>query len=118
MNTYLYDGEGRICAVKSEPIPDTYVMTEYIYDSQGNRVGKGSITTLSCNKSTNGFVATAGYVTGLNGEQMTETNGTTQWVHTNVFANGSLIATYHDTKRHLPFRRDATCLTPAGSQRE
>jgi len=34
INTYVYDAEGRICAVKSEPIPGTYAMTEYIYDSQ------------------------------------------------------------------------------------
>jgi RHS repeat-associated protein len=78
-------------------------MTAYVYDSQGNRVGKGSITTLSCNESTNGFVASAGYVTGLHGEQMTETNGTGQWAHTNVFANGSLIATYHDTNLYFAF---------------
>ena len=103
VNSYVYDAEGRICAVKSEPIPGTYEMTAYVYDSQGNRVGKGSITTLSCNKSTNGFVASAGYVTGLHGEQMTETNGTTEWVHTNVFASGSLIATYHDTNLYFAF---------------
>jgi RHS repeat-associated protein len=48
-------------------------------------------------------VASAGYVTGLNGEQMTETNGTTQWVHTNVFANGSLIATYLGTNLYFSY---------------
>jgi hypothetical protein len=107
--------------VKSEPIPGTYAMTEYIYDSQGNRVGKGSITTLDCAKATNGFVASAGYVTGLHGEQMTETNGTTgttQWVHTNVFANGSLIATYPEMKRRSPFPYPCTDPAPVGSQRK
>jgi hypothetical protein len=117
VNTYLYDGEGRICAVSST-FDGTTTMTEYIYDSQGNRVGKGTITTLSCVKATNGFVATAGYVTGLNGEQMTETNGTTQWVHTNVFANGSLIATYPEMKRRSPFPYPCTDPAPVGSQRK
>ena len=37
-NTYLYDGEDRICAVKSEPVPGTWTMTGYIYDADGTRV--------------------------------------------------------------------------------
>lgn len=31
-NTYLYDGEGRICAVRSESIAGIYTMTGYIYE--------------------------------------------------------------------------------------
>ena len=38
-NTYLYDAEGRICAVSS-----LGVMTAYLYDAEGNRVAKGTIT--------------------------------------------------------------------------
>jgi RHS repeat-associated protein len=34
---------------------------------------------------------------------MTETNGTTEWVHTNVFANGSLIATYLGTNLYFSY---------------
>lgn len=44
---YLYDGEGRVCAAKNT-LAGT--MTQYIYDSAGNRVGKGMYVpvTLSC----------------------------------------------------------------------
>ena len=59
---YLYDGEGpnstprtktcprgpRLCAVKSEPYGSTYTLTGYIYDSNGTRVAKGSLTQFTC----------------------------------------------------------------------
>lgn len=38
-NQYLYDGAGRICAVKNS----AGVMTQYIYDGEGNRVAKGHV---------------------------------------------------------------------------
>jgi hypothetical protein len=44
VNSYLYDAEGRICAVANSPVPGMTTMTEYIYDAEGNRVAKGSIT--------------------------------------------------------------------------
>jgi RHS repeat-associated protein len=97
---YLYDGEGRVCAAKNT-LAGT--MTQYIYDSAGNRVGKGTITTFSCVKSTNGYTPTASYMIGLNGEQAIETNGSTGWVHTNVYANGALLATYKDATTNLYF---------------
>lgn len=72
-------------------------MTGYVYDADGDRVGKGTIpTTFSCNSS-NGLAITSGYVVGLSGEQLTETNGGTGWLHTHVFANGQLLATYSST---------------------
>ena len=66
-------------------------------------MGKGTITSFSCAKSSNGYTPTASDVMGLNGEQFTETNGSTGWVHTNVFANGALLATYHDTNLYFAF---------------
>jgi len=95
-NTYLYDGEGRICAVKSEPVPGTYTMTQYIYDAEGTRVAKGTIANWAagCNTTTNGFTPTNSYVIGPSGEQMTETDGNGNWIHSNVYAGGMLIATY------------------------
>lgn len=97
---YLYDGEGRVCAAQNTM---SGTMTGYIYDSAGTRAGKGTISTFSCNKSTNGFAVTTGFVTDLNGAQLTETNGSTGWAYTNVFANGSLLATYHDTNIYFNF---------------
>lgn len=95
VNQYLYDGEGRVCAVKSDSNPSD--ITGYVYDAAGDRVGKGTITSFSCNLSSNGLAVTSGYVVGLNDEQLTETNGGTGWLHTHVFANGQLLATYSST---------------------
>jgi RHS repeat-associated protein len=88
-NAYLYDAEGRLCAVASNGS-----MTGYLYDAAGNRVAKGSISTMSCDVTTNGFSATAGYVVGPSGEQLTEVDGNNNWKHTNVYAGGKLIGTY------------------------
>jgi len=84
VNNYLYDAEGR--------------------DADGNRVAKGTITSMSCDTSVNGL-ATAGnetgYVLGPGGEQVTElaqdANGTMNWQRTYVYAGGALIATYDPT---------------------
>jgi RHS repeat-associated protein len=101
-NSYLYDGEGRICAVYQIPIAGVGgLMTEYIYDAEGNRVAKGTITSWSCDSTlnsngvpNNGFIPTNSYVVGLGNEQLTETDGNGNWKHTNVYAAGALIATY------------------------
>ena len=76
-------------------------MTGYLYDAAGNRVAKGSITNWSCDASpnsngvpNNGFTQTAGYVVGPSGEQLTEVDGSGNWLHTNVYAGGKLIGTY------------------------
>ena len=53
LNSYLYDGEGRICAMASTPVAGYTTMTAYIYDAEGNRVAKGSISTWSCDNSIN-----------------------------------------------------------------
>ena len=88
-NAYLYDAEGRICAVASNGSA-----TGYLYDAAGNRVAKGSISTMSCDITTNGFVQTAGYVVGPSGEQLTEVDASNNWKHTNVYAGGKQIGTY------------------------
>ena len=43
-NQYLYDGEGRVCAVLNGAVPGIPIMKGYLYDAEGNRVAKGSIT--------------------------------------------------------------------------
>ena len=61
-NQYLYDPEGRICAVWNQTAG---TMTGYLYDAEGNRVAKGTIHTWgSCDPAANGFEATADYVAG------------------------------------------------------
>jgi RHS repeat-associated protein len=95
-NGYVYDGEGRVCAVANAPISGGVVLTQYIYDAEGTRVGKGTNTNTSagCDTSGSTFTLTNWYVLGPNGEQLTETDGQGNWKHTNVFAAGQLIATY------------------------
>ena len=96
-NQYLYDAEGRICAVSSpNPLGGT-IMTGYIYDAEGTRVSKGAIQAWSCNPTASGYITTSDYILGPGGEQFSEytmTSGTMTWLHTNVWADGRLIATY------------------------
>jgi RHS repeat-associated protein len=71
-------------------------LTGYLYNASGTRVAKGTIASLSCNTTANGFTLTNQYILGPNGEQMTEmavSGGASTWVHTNVVAGG-VIATY------------------------
>ena len=103
INIYLYDAEGRLCAVQNQSLPGK-PMTGYIYNAAGERVGKGSITTMSCDPSTNGFKPVADYVIGPGGEQLTEMdyNGSTMvWAHTNVYAGGHPMATYDSSGLHF-----------------
>jgi RHS repeat-associated protein len=106
LNNYLYDAEGRICAVKN-----SYgLITGYIYDAAGIRVAKGSLAWTGSGSATwstacSGivgqggwtFTTTTSWVLGPGGEQVTEysvANGQSNWVHTNAFAGGALLATY------------------------
>jgi hypothetical protein len=95
-------------------------MTEYLYDAEGTRVAKGTISNWSegCDTTQNGFTMTASYILGLSGEQLTELPWASNsgpvlssqppagW-HTNVFAAGQLMATYStnpdpDTRLTVP----------------
>ena len=115
-NTYLYDAEGRICAVKNEPVAGTYTMTGYLYDANGTRIAKGTITAWSCDPATSGFSTTNDYVLGPSGEQFTEfamngSNSALLWQHTNVWAGGKLLGTYDKDGLHFYFN------DPLGSRR-
>jgi len=108
VNQYLYDGDGRICAVASSPVAGMTVMTGYLYDAGGTRIAKGTISTWSCDPTLSGFQATNDYVLGPGGEQVTEMGmGTTGgssvmgWQHTNVYAGGMLLATYDNDNLHF-----------------
>jgi len=86
-------------------------LSGYLYDADGTRVAKGSITVWSCDPTQNGFHTTNDYVLGLGGEQVTEmgvgdassansaspassSNSALTWQHTNVYAGGKLLGTY------------------------
>ena len=102
VNYYSYDAEGRICAMQSTPAPGFTAAYGYLYDADGTRVAKGTITAspnpvsqpLSCDPTTNGFQFTENYVLGPGGEELTMLNGSNVWQRTNVYAGGKLVATY------------------------
>ena len=76
--------------------------TQYLYDAEGTRVAKGTITNWSagCNTATNGFIMTTSYILGPGNEQLTElawSGGVPKPAHTNVFAAGQLAATYSNS---------------------
>jgi len=103
-NSYLYDGEGRLCAMGTRLVSGGLAMFQYIYDADGNRVAKGIITSFSCNASSNGFTPTSSYVLDQDGHQVTEmaqSSGQNAWAHTNVYAGGVLLATYDALGLHF-----------------
>jgi len=82
-NSYSYDAEGRIVSLNGQPT--------YLYDAEGRRVAKYSGSTI-----------TASYLLDLGGNQVTELNTSGQWVHSNVYAGGRLVATYEGTAGPKP----------------
>jgi RHS repeat-associated protein len=117
---YLYDAEGRVCASANTPAPGYTTMTGYIYDADGLRVAKGTITRWSCDPGVSGFATVSDYVLGPGGEQVAEYGagpasgsapGAMAWQHSNVWAAGKLVATYD--KDGLHFYLD----DPLGSRR-
>ncbi len=101
-NAYLYDAEGQVCATMNLLVG---TMTGYIYDAEGTRVAKGTISAWTCDIKSNGFQPVSDYIIGPGGEQLTETGsdgqGNMVWSHTNVFAAGSLIGTYDKDGLHF-----------------
>ena len=113
-NAYLYDGEGRLCAVQSLW---TGAMTGYLYDADGARVAKGTLTgsgAATWNTACSGisgqggwiFATTTDYVLGPSGEQVTEmavSGSTSSWKHTNAWAGGKILATYDSATTNTVF---------------
>lgn len=99
-NGYLYDAEGRVCAVQSSPLPGASSIVGYLYDGDGNRVAKGTLTNCtslsncSCDPTSNGFKFMENYVLGAGGEELTMLDGNNNWQRTNIFVGGKLIGTY------------------------
>jgi len=109
---YLYDAEGRTCAVYTNPVAGISTMTGYLYDADGTRIAKGSITAWSCDPAQNGFQTTNDYILGLGGEQLTEmgmggtvpSGATTTglvWQHANIWSGGKLLGTYDNDGLHF-----------------
>jgi RHS repeat-associated protein len=103
---YTYDAEGRVCALNGPQ-----GMIGYQYDADGNRVGKGTVTTIAtCDITANGYQPMTDFLLDQSGGQMTEmavsntSAGTTYtWTHSNVTAGGALIASFDTTGYGLHF---------------
>jgi len=83
-NQYVYDAEGRICAFETPNGLGGETMVGYLYDANGTRVAKGTITSMTCNPGSNGFQLTESYVLGQGGEELTQLDGSGHWQRTNV----------------------------------
>jgi RHS repeat-associated protein len=99
VNSYLYDVEGKVCGVGNSQSG----FTQYLYDADGNRVAKGPVTApLSCTVPSN-FSPSYVYLLGMGGEQVTElVNGA--WNYSNIYASGSLLATYRGTDTYFALK--------------
>jgi RHS repeat-associated protein len=99
---YAYDNEGRLCATQTTNAANhETVAYAYLYDAEGRRVAKGTITSGStplsssmCNPAADGFAVTESYVLGQAGEQLTTMTQGTTWARTNVYGAGAQLATY------------------------
>ena len=102
-NSYLYDAEGRICAVQNK---GTSIITQYIYNASGTRVARGtlalSVLPATCPTPTtaNGFTLTNMFLLDQGGDQVTELDGSGTWKHTNAWQGGHLTVTYDPLGEH------------------
>lgn len=105
VNSYLYDAQGRICAVASTSVPGMTTLTGYVYDAGRASVSKGSITAWNCDPASNGFKTIRDYVIGPSGDAISEVgvdaSGSMYLQRTYVSAAGKLIATYDPDGLHF-----------------
>ncbi|WP_263418066.1 RHS repeat-associated core domain-containing protein [Terriglobus albidus] len=97
-NSMLYDQEGRLCAVSG---PGGNI--GYLYDAQGQRVAKGTITSLSCNPSQNGFTMTEEIITTAGGAQTVRFDSQGAWTESDLTVGGQLAATYRNDGQDAHF---------------
>jgi RHS repeat-associated protein len=96
---------------QTTPLTGGVVAYGYVYDAEGRRVAKGTITPSlnpltqppSCDPGSNGFTLTESYVLGQDGEELTQLNGnsTNNWQRTNVYGGGKMLATYDTNGLHF-----------------
>jgi RHS repeat-associated protein len=117
VNSYAYDGEGRLCAVKNDVVGGT--PHEYLYDATGMRVAVGTLNawppycitppsnaagnsfTVMINGISYTFTLVKQYLLDKNGNQATELDGSGNWVHSNVWIGGHTLATYDARGLHF-----------------
>jgi RHS repeat-associated protein len=84
-------------------------ITQYVYDAEGARIGKGTLSAAPANSTSlcapplsSGFTITARYLVDLGGNQVTELSEQSGevWKHSNVFSASRLTATYDTSGLH------------------
>lgn len=100
-NKYLYDGEGRQCAVQTGGTGGP--VTGYLYNAEGLRVIKGSMNNFTaCPNSAASFTAiNQQFLLDSAGNQVTELNGSGGWNHTNLWDGTALDGTYDNKGLHF-----------------
>jgi RHS repeat-associated protein len=103
INQYVYDAEGRVCAIEYVAGLSTAYM-EYMYDGEGRRVAKGSIqptlsqlplTSAACDDPVGySFSQTESYVLDQSGKQISELDGSGNFLRSHIYANGQLLASF------------------------
>lgn len=99
---YLYNEEGKLCAVMANATAP-YGATGYLYNAEGQRVAKGSLSSFSCDFSSNGFTMTNEYIPGPDGNMLTEvawSGSTPTPLRTYAYAGGQLAATLDSNGTH------------------
>ncbi len=99
-NNYLYDGEGRLCAVQQAATGGGLI--GYLYAPDGYRLAKSNLTSFTCDMTKNGMLTANGLsftsldVVGPQGEQLEEIGPANNYgyQHLNVFWEGKLLGTY------------------------
>jgi RHS repeat-associated protein len=95
---YLWEAQGWLCGIAVPNGSGGTNYYQYIYDAEGRLVTTASRQDYQCYLNT---TTLGDFVVDKDGHQVTEVNGSGQWQHTNVFANGELLATYTPTEVHF-----------------
>ena len=75
-------------------IPGMTTCSGYLYHAVGNRMAKGTITSMTCDPPGNGFQFTQNYAPGLGADELNMLDGKNNWQRTNIYVGGKLIGTY------------------------
>ena len=91
---YVWQADGHLCEV--ETAANTYY--QYIFDPEGHRVTTGTRGDFNCDL---GITTLTDFIVDGDGQQVTEVSGAGAWKHTNIYANGALLATYDPSGLHF-----------------
>jgi len=91
---YVWQADGHLCEV--ETAANTYY--QYVFDPEGHRVTTGTRGDFNCDL---GITTLTDFIVDGDGQQVTEVSGAGAWKHTNIYANGALLATYDPSGLHF-----------------